>query len=71
VPTHNDRQAAYAAEAQPCRCLQSWAYISPWHPGHCCFVPASQTCHAEEVAAWEQERMRRRVGPMRCEASRG
>lgn len=40
----------------PCKCLQSWAYITPTHLGHCCFIPASQTCHPAEVAEWERRR---------------
>lgn len=47
----------------PCRCHSSWAYIAPWHNGHCCFVPASQTCHAAEVAEWERQRDLRRPAP--------
>ena len=45
-----------APEPDPCQCHDSWAYISPTHRGHCCFVPATQTCHQAEVAAWEAER---------------
>lgn len=44
----------------PCRCHQSWAYISPIHEGHCCFH-VTATCHPQEVAVWEQERDRRRA----------
>ena len=44
---------------EPCKCLNSWAYITPTHGGHCCFLPASATCHEEEVAVWEAERARR------------
>jgi len=43
----------------PCKCHTSFAYISPTHTGHCCFVPATQQCHPEEVAAWERGRDRR------------
>lgn len=37
-----------------CRCHRSFAAVAPWHPGHCCFVPAGSTCHEREVAEWEQ-----------------
>lgn len=37
---------------RPCRCHQSRAAVSPIHDGHCCFLPASQTCHPVELAAW-------------------
>lgn len=46
-------------EPEPCQCLTSFAVVSPIHPGHCCFLPASQTCHREEVAEWERQRDRR------------
>lgn len=42
----------------PCRCHDSLAAISPIHPGHCCFLPASQDCHRAEVEAWERWRDR-------------
>jgi hypothetical protein len=45
---------------KPCQCHESFAYISPTHRGHCCFVPESQTCHPAEVAEWERGRDRRR-----------
>lgn len=45
-------------EDEPCRCHRSYAMVSPFHAGHCCFWPASQTCHAEEVAEWERENKR-------------
>lgn len=45
----------------PCQCMRSHAYISPSHDGHCCFFPASQTCHQAEMAAWEDEH--RRLNP--------
>lgn len=37
---------------EPCRCLNLYAAISPTHLGHCCFIPATRTCHPDEVAAW-------------------
>jgi hypothetical protein len=43
----------------PCPCMTTFTYISPTHPGHCCFVPHTQTCHPVEFAAWETERDRR------------
>jgi hypothetical protein len=43
----------------PCRCVHSYAAVSPMHDGHCCFFPATQICHDEEVAAWSAERDRR------------
>lgn len=53
--------ASVAARSQPepCQCMTSFAAVSPIHPGHCCFVPATQTCHPEEVAEWERGRDRR------------
>jgi hypothetical protein len=45
-----------AEPAKPCRCHQSFAYITPTHQGHCCFVPATQTCHQSEVVEWERQR---------------
>jgi hypothetical protein len=49
-----------AAEVgEPCRCHKNFAAIAPMHPGHCCFQPATQTCHEAEVAAWEAENARR------------
>lgn len=39
----------------PCRCHQPHAQIIPFHTGHCCFFPASQTCHQTEVAEWERQ----------------
>lgn len=50
------------SDEPPCKCHQNFAYIAPIHSGHCCFLPESQTCHPEEVAAWEAERDRRRSG---------
>lgn len=44
----------------PCQCHTSFAYIVPTHGGHCCFFPASQTCHPAEVAEWERQRDLRR-----------
>jgi hypothetical protein len=44
----------------PCQCLKSFAAVSPIHPGHCCFLPATQTCHPVEVAEWERQRDARR-----------
>lgn len=44
------------AEDEPCQCMWSWAYITNSHSGHCCFFPATQTCHPEEVAEWERKR---------------
>ena len=46
--------------ADPCQCHQSFAYITNRHGGHCCFFPETQTCHPDEVAAWERERQRQR-----------
>jgi hypothetical protein len=43
---------------EPCQCMTSFAAISPIHSGHCCFLPATQTCHPEEVAEWERGRDR-------------
>jgi hypothetical protein len=43
-----------AESARPCQCHQSFAYISPIHSGHCCFIPETQTCHPDEVAEWER-----------------
>lgn len=40
---------------EPCQCLRSHAAVSPTHRGHCCFLPATQTCHPEAVAAWRAE----------------
>lgn len=47
-----------------CRCCYEHMAISPFHEGHCCFWPATQTCHPDEVAAWEAKRdeLNRRVG---------
>lgn len=42
-----------------CRCMQTFAFITPTHDGHCCFVPHTQTCHPVEFAAWKTERDRR------------
>lgn len=50
---------AARTDDEPCQCHKSWAAITPTHRGHCCFVPASQTCHPQEVAAWEVEQGRR------------
>lgn len=44
------------ATEEPCKCHQNFAYIAPTHSGHCCFVPASQTCHVEQVAEWESKK---------------
>ena len=43
----------------PCQCHSSFAYVTGFHPGHCCFWPETQDCHQAEVAAWEAERDRR------------
>lgn len=49
--------AAHApAEDEPCQCHRSRASIAPMHGGHCCFWPATQTCHSREVADWERRR---------------
>ena len=45
-----------ASEDVPCKCHRNFAYIAPTHSGHCCFVPESQTCHSDEVAAWVKKR---------------
>jgi hypothetical protein len=47
--------------ADPCQCMRHHAYIAPFHDGHCCFWPATQTCHQAEVTAWEDEH--RRLNP--------
>ena len=52
-------EAAPEKTADPCRCLKSFAYVTGFHPGHCCFWPTTQDCHPAEVAAWEAERDRR------------
>lgn len=39
----------------PCRCHRSHATVSPTHSGHCCFLPATQTCHPAAVATWITE----------------
>jgi len=51
--SHPEKSSSRDSDEAPCKCLQSWAMISPTHSGHCCFLPALQTCHATEVAAWE------------------
>lgn len=56
--TPQDRETTSLPE--PCQCMTSWAYITNRHDGHCCFFPATQTCHPEEVAEWERGRDRRR-----------
>jgi hypothetical protein len=57
---HNIENLSYAGgPPHACQCMTSFAYITPVHPGHCCFVPASQVCHQAEVAEWEHERDRR------------
>ena len=43
-------------DPRPCQCHDSFAAVSPTHPGHCCFLPADQDCHREEVEAWERGR---------------
>jgi hypothetical protein len=40
----------------PCKCHKNFAHIASTHSGHCCFVPATQTCHPGEVAAWVQRK---------------
>jgi hypothetical protein len=45
-------------DPEPCQCHRSVAAVSPTHPGHCCFLPATQDCHREEVEAWERWRDR-------------
>ena len=52
----------------PCQCHQSSAPVTPTHPGHCCFVPGTQTCHPAEVAEWERQHALRH--PPRERASR-
>ena len=59
-PTYTAHAPAHGTEP-PCQCHTSFAYISPMHGGHCCFQPATQTCHPEAVARWEAERDRRRL----------
>lgn len=46
-------------QPEPCQCMTSFAAVTNTHPGHCCFVPASQECHPAEVAEWERQRDRR------------
>lgn len=46
--------------SDPCRCHNNHAMVTAFHAGHCCFFPASQTCHPEEVASWETEEAERR-----------
>ena len=53
------RAAALVSEPstpEPCKCHRNFAYVAPTHPGHCCFLPAGQDCHQQEVAAWEAKR---------------
>jgi hypothetical protein len=50
------------ADAPPCRCHRSHAYISPIHDGHCCCIPETQTCHPVEMAAWIAEHQRLNPG---------
>lgn len=38
--------------SEPCKCHNSHAAVTPTHGGHCCFLPADSTCHADEVEAW-------------------
>ena len=45
-----------AQDATPCKCHQNFAYIAPRHGGHCCFFPASQSCHPDEVRLWERRK---------------
>lgn len=45
---------------EPCQCHQSFASVVPSHRGHCCFFPATQTCHPAEVAEWERQNALRR-----------
>lgn len=45
--------------SDPCRCHQSFAAIANFHDGHCCFFPATQTCHEKEVAEWTRTMERR------------
>jgi hypothetical protein len=39
--------------SKPCKCMSTHAMVAPRHGGHCCFFPATQTCHAEFVAEWQ------------------
>lgn len=65
VKVEGDIRAALTHEGleqvteDPCQCHQSFASVSPTHRGHCCFVPAWQTCHPAEVAAWKAKRDQR------------
>ena len=52
------RRCRVTADSGPCQCHDSLANITPIHPGHCCFLPASQDCHRDEVEAWERRRDR-------------
>lgn len=47
-----DLPAAPHPDGDPCKCMTSHAAVSPAHPGHCCFVPATQVCHPEQFDAW-------------------
>lgn len=53
--------ASVSTEPEPCQCHRSFAVISPTHTGHCCFVPATQTCHEAEVEAWLAAKLTRRT----------
>lgn len=41
---------------EPCQCHKNFAPVTPTHTGHCCFVPATQTCHPDEVAEWVRKK---------------
>lgn len=47
---------------EPCECHRSFAYVTRFHTGHCCFFPESQACHPDEVAEWVRQRDARRSG---------
>jgi hypothetical protein len=40
-------------DPRPCQCHNA-ATVVPFHNGHCCFWPTTQTCHPEAVAEWER-----------------
>lgn len=61
----------WSADVKPCRCHRSFASITPFHEGHCCFFPPGQTCHPEEVAEWERQRDLRHAGAQDKEATDG
>ena len=49
------------AREEPCKCHNSFAYITPTHSGHCCFAFPFSTCHSDEVAEWVKKRDKLRL----------